>query len=346
MVKKCTSCDIEKDLTNFVKHKKSPDGLSYWCKDCIRKYNLNRYYKDVEKSREYSRCKKSEYVSWIQNLKLNKPCIDCGKIYEPYCMDYDHIPGRGKKINTISRLVLSNIPKNIVLDEIEKCDLVCILCHNNRTNNRLNEKYLDRKYRKHQLRNIEIINSFKSNPCYICSHQYDLHNMQIDHIDPSNKLYNICSLKSCRLNILLLELEKCKPICALCHRKKSIEEQLEGKYNIERPKNNKIKEKLFHDIEWNIKECSKCHHIKNFNEFSKKNNSKDGLEYICKDCCNILKKIKRGTYNPDIPENHKKCSHCKKIKENNNFFIRTDGGLFSWCKVCINEYRKNKRKNK
>jgi len=42
---------------------------------------------------------------------------DCGKIYEPQCVDYDHIGG---KINSVSRMNLQNSPKSLILAEIKK----------------------------------------------------------------------------------------------------------------------------------------------------------------------------------------------------------------------------------
>ena len=33
-MKKCTACGIEKELTEFSKHKRNPDGLQYWCREC------------------------------------------------------------------------------------------------------------------------------------------------------------------------------------------------------------------------------------------------------------------------------------------------------------------------
>lgn len=45
-----------------------------------------------------------------------------------------------------------------------------------------------------------------------------------------------------------------------------------------------------------------------------------------------------------IPPGHKKCTKCSRIKDVINFSKRTDGGLFSWCKKCFNEYRLERRK--
>jgi hypothetical protein len=38
MVKVCTKCKVEKELTEFHKDKRSKDGLRSKCKSCRRKY--------------------------------------------------------------------------------------------------------------------------------------------------------------------------------------------------------------------------------------------------------------------------------------------------------------------
>lgn len=59
------------------------------------------------------------------------PCHDCGIVYPPVVMDFDHV--RGTKLADISALV-SVAASNARLDlEIAKCELVCANCHRLRT---------------------------------------------------------------------------------------------------------------------------------------------------------------------------------------------------------------------
>lgn len=69
-------------------------------------------------------------------LKMGRPCYDCGNVFPPECMDWDHRPGTTKHF-TIST-VLGNAPFDSVVDEIAKCDLVCANCHRVRTQSRRN----------------------------------------------------------------------------------------------------------------------------------------------------------------------------------------------------------------
>jgi hypothetical protein len=61
------------------------------------------------------------------------PCADCGKSYLPCVMDYDHRPGEVKLFNISMAM---NKPRKLLLEEIEKCDIVCANCHRIREYNR------------------------------------------------------------------------------------------------------------------------------------------------------------------------------------------------------------------
>jgi hypothetical protein len=292
-MKTCSKCGESKDIGCFVKQAKSADGLFPWCEDCHRQYRKDKYNEDLQTSRDYNNNKRALRIQWFQDLKSNTPCVDCGQIYEPYCMDYDHVPGRGEKIKGVSRMVLDNTSKEIILLEITKCDLVCLLCHNRRTHVRFDEVLGDdRKYRPHNIRNIDIINEFKNKPCAMCGQQYESFNMQIDHIDPTTKLYDVCDLKSRKLEILQAELTKCQVLCALCHRRKSIVEQQDDKYSAPREAAPKRQE-LFYDSVTNTKECGLCHEILDGALFRPNKKTVSGLDTYCKECFNEYRRERR-----------------------------------------------------
>lgn len=228
----CRMCKIEKPILCFGKQSKTKDGFTTWCRDCLHIYGKIRYNKDIIKSRNKNNLRRRDRVLWLQNIKSNTPCFDCKNIYEPYCMDYDHVPEKGIKFNSVSRMVLQNSPKEKILEEIKKCDLVCALCHNKRTYDRFNEKLgSTRKYSEKWQRNINIIKSFKDKPCVICNIKYEYYNMQTDHIDHKTKLNDVCQMKAEKIEVLLNELSKCQVLCALCHRRQSIVEQQNKKYD-------------------------------------------------------------------------------------------------------------------
>ena len=63
-----------------------------------------------------------------------KRCLDCGA-GNPMVLEFDHIPGRGKKEANISDLLQRGSWIKIVA-EIAKCDIVCANCHRIRTHTR------------------------------------------------------------------------------------------------------------------------------------------------------------------------------------------------------------------
>ncbi len=132
--KTCCRCKYPKDPTrDFTKNKSRKDGLNPTCRECHRK-SVNDHYK--KKPHQYinkAKRKMIELKELIDSLKTS-PCLDCGGVFNPWQMDFDH---RDPKIKDgdISKLTKWGSKKKI-LDEIKKCDLVCANCHRERTHRR------------------------------------------------------------------------------------------------------------------------------------------------------------------------------------------------------------------
>jgi len=73
----------------------------------------------------------------MQELKDNKPCADCGVVYRYYVLHYDHT--EDNKVAGVSQLI-KRVAWSKVLEEIEKCDLVCANCHAERTQKRMSKQ--------------------------------------------------------------------------------------------------------------------------------------------------------------------------------------------------------------
>jgi hypothetical protein len=89
-------------------------NYGYTCKVCRTAYSMNRYL---------------EHAALIAKLK-SVPCMDCDQTYPHYCMDFDHRDG-SDKVREVSKMATYN--KEKTLREIEKCDVVCAICHRHRT---------------------------------------------------------------------------------------------------------------------------------------------------------------------------------------------------------------------
>lgn len=62
------------------------------------------------------------------------PCADCGETYPPYVMDFDHVSGT--KLSDVGSMVTRGHSEKRILQEIEKCEVVCANCHRERTHRR------------------------------------------------------------------------------------------------------------------------------------------------------------------------------------------------------------------
>lgn len=92
-----------------------------------------RYEREVGRGVAPAPPKKSEpgRTAWLISLKAGTPCTDCGRVFPPQVMQWDHKP-EFEKIGNISQ-DFWNRTRDEVLAEISKCDLVCTNCHRIRT---------------------------------------------------------------------------------------------------------------------------------------------------------------------------------------------------------------------
>ena len=76
----------------------------------------------------------------VQRFRLacevkSKPCMDCGRTLPPWMLDFDHRDS-SQKTSTISSLLSKGMMSIELQVELEKCDLVCAVCHAYRTRER------------------------------------------------------------------------------------------------------------------------------------------------------------------------------------------------------------------
>jgi len=70
----------------------------------------------------------------LKMLKTRVPCADCGINYSHYQMEFDHL--RDKRM-AVSLMI--SYSTDALLDEINKCDIVCKMCHATRTYKRTHD---------------------------------------------------------------------------------------------------------------------------------------------------------------------------------------------------------------
>lgn len=128
-MKRCARCGETKPLSEFHRHKGRRDGVQTYCKPCRVVIDHNRYER-VRGTRVPTRIWKRGRSEWLLNLKSG-PCTDCGRVFPPHVMQWDHLPGT-PKVGDISQ-GLRGLSDGQILEEIAKCELVCANCHAIRT---------------------------------------------------------------------------------------------------------------------------------------------------------------------------------------------------------------------
>jgi len=108
------------------------------CSKAVVCYHLNP--KVRETHRESSKRARKLRYEMINALKESKPCADCGQFFEGFLMDFDHLPGHLKIGNVANLVKNAGLPK--ILRELEKCDVVCCMCHRKRSRARWEENPL------------------------------------------------------------------------------------------------------------------------------------------------------------------------------------------------------------
>lgn len=147
-INKCLKCQVEIPIAKGKKLRK------YCSKECrekhwiennreklnenVRKYRANRYIKEGRWREEGQKAR--ELKAWMIELK-SKPCSDCGNSFDTCCMDFDHRIGTNKKYN-LGSMFAHHYSKELIQEELNKCDLVCANCHRIRTKNKHKENGL------------------------------------------------------------------------------------------------------------------------------------------------------------------------------------------------------------
>ena len=229
IIRMCTKCKVEKIITAFQKVNSNISGYRTECTECRRrsgreyaklhkKTNHRQYrkFRNGFKEKEHRRSvkKRTHINAEVKRIK-SEPCTDCKKTFPYYCMDFDHL-NPDDKIDSIKE-IKSSPSITHVLNEIAKCELVCVNCHRVRSVNEFTHmsKVLQR------VRNRGTILKAKDSPCVDCGDKFHPCAMDFDHVR-GTKLYSIAQCASRFGKVKLLEeIAKCDLVCACCHRKRT-----------------------------------------------------------------------------------------------------------------------------
>ena len=140
--KRCYKCTSTLPLSYFRRDSSRKDRLSNKCRQCENQAKTARRKADpsaraaqAERNRRFSGIRNAEKLEYVRTYKETTPCADCGFRGTYYCLDFDHTTDV-KNFEIGSALGNSRITLEMVKDEMALCELVCAICHRERTHSR------------------------------------------------------------------------------------------------------------------------------------------------------------------------------------------------------------------
>jgi hypothetical protein len=124
----CKNCDRDLPEDSFAIDKNRKRGRSYRCKDCQKKLSKAHFEKNKEIYRERNNRRMKALFEWLHDYKSKLKCEKCGYDEHPAALDFHHRDG-DDKTNNISQLMSNTKSKEKTLEEIDKCMVLCAICH-------------------------------------------------------------------------------------------------------------------------------------------------------------------------------------------------------------------------
>lgn len=130
--KVCSICRDNKSTTEFNKKSSSKDGLQNVCRLCNSEQNKKHYQNNLDKIKNRSKKRNEKLRLELRKILLSflkKGCVICGE-KDLAVLDFDHLYDKKYSVAKIASNCFS-IKK--VLNEIEKCQILCANCHRRKT---------------------------------------------------------------------------------------------------------------------------------------------------------------------------------------------------------------------
>jgi hypothetical protein len=131
-MQKCYRCGLYKPADGFAWRRKAKNQRDSFCRPCRALYKRAHYLANKQRYIDRAAIRKVRERGWRTAFLLeyfeSHPCADCGET-DPMVLEFDHL--RDKEFNIGEGLAWRSW--QAILDEIEKCEVVCANCHRRRT---------------------------------------------------------------------------------------------------------------------------------------------------------------------------------------------------------------------
>jgi hypothetical protein len=129
--KRCSTCQLVRDVTNFNVRSAAADGLQSRCRECSRNWYVENKGEHIAKVRARTRRIRKDYQERLGAYLLDHPCVDCGET-DVRVLDFDH-EDPSLKLESVCKLVDWCFAWDRIEAEIAKCSVRCSNCHRRRT---------------------------------------------------------------------------------------------------------------------------------------------------------------------------------------------------------------------
>ena len=133
-LRRCGRCGELKALSEFAWRRKNVGQRHNMCRPCHSAYHREHYLANkqryVEQARERKRQLRHERTQFLIEFFATHPCADCGET-DPVVLEFDHVNAENKRFEIGAALAYR--AWETILEEIEKCEVVCANCHRRRT---------------------------------------------------------------------------------------------------------------------------------------------------------------------------------------------------------------------
>jgi len=123
-MKTCGKCGIEKGLSEFYRRGK---GYQSWCKECADKRHKDYYSKNQDKYANKRKKRRQEMRDWFIEIKGSLKCSKCEEDHIS-TLQFHHLDPTEKELS-LSQMMSRGFSKEKILNEMDKCIVLCANCH-------------------------------------------------------------------------------------------------------------------------------------------------------------------------------------------------------------------------
>lgn len=141
-LKTCSICREIKPLQVFTVSRKSKDGHTSYCRECVSAANKRRYLERSHEVRQrlrvFNKKLRDEKARKVFEYLQAHPCVDCGEA-DPVVLEFDH-RDPATKLRNVAQMIEARFSWGKIEAEIAKCDVRRANCHRRKTSRQLGHR--------------------------------------------------------------------------------------------------------------------------------------------------------------------------------------------------------------